>query len=89
MGARGAGGRTEGQDNNTDLYACYHLNCVQLRTIWQLNIGQKITKKLDPRKFRVAYLQRKLSHLESVIWIQADEIETLSKRIEKLEKANQ
>lgn len=51
----------------------------------KLSFVQNVRKKLDPRKFRVAYLHRKISHLEGIVWIQADEIQQLTKRIEQLE----
>ena len=56
------------------------------RSSGKLRCVQKIRKKLDPRKFRVAYLHRKMSQLEGIVWIQADEIQQLTKRIEQLEK---
>ncbi len=56
------------------------------RSSGKLSFVQKIRKKLDPRKFRVAYLHRQISKLEGIVWIQADEIQQLSKRIEQLER---
>ena len=55
------------------------------RSSGKLSFVQIVRKKLDPRKFRVAYLHRRISQLEGIVWIQADEIQLLTKRIEKLE----
>jgi hypothetical protein len=55
------------------------------RTSGELSFIQKIRKKLDLRKFRVAYLHRQISKLEGIVWTQADEIQRLSERISKLE----
>jgi hypothetical protein len=55
------------------------------RSDGKLKFAQRISKKLDPRKFRVAYIHQKLAYLESVVWIQADEIAVLEERIRKLE----
>ncbi len=56
------------------------------RSSGKLSFVQKIRKKLDTRKLRVAYLHRQISKLEGIVWIQADEIQQLSTRIEQLER---
>jgi hypothetical protein len=55
------------------------------RSSGKLSFVKKIRKKLDPPKFRVAYLHRQISKLEGIVWTQADEIQLLSERISKLE----